>query len=70
MTISWTYHCYRPETHLADLANTAGLAESADRPHVALVPGAELGCWERWLLGVVVGGGLQGHAGVVGVHVS
>lgn len=41
--------------YLANLANTAGLAEGADSPHVALVPGAELGR-------VVVGGGVQGYA--------
>lgn len=69
MIISCKYHCYRPETHLADLANTACLAESADCPHVTLVPGAELGCWERWLPVVIDGGGIQGQAGV-GVHVS
>lgn len=44
-------------THLAHLADTASLAEGADGPHVALVPGAEL-----W--GVVVGGGIQGEAGM------
>lgn len=35
-------------SHLAHLAYTASLAERADGPHVALVPGAKLG-------GVVVG---------------
>lgn len=43
------------QTYLADLADTAGLTESADGPHVALVPGAKLGR-------VVVGGGIQGNA--------
>lgn len=42
------------------MADAARLTEGADGPHVALVPGAEL-----W--GVVVGGGIQGEAGV---HVS
>lgn len=42
------------QTHLAD---TAGLAEGADGSHIALVPGTELG-------GVVVGGGIQGDAGM------
>lgn len=41
--------------YLADLANTTSLAEGADSPHVALVPGAKLGR-------VVVGGGVQGNA--------
>lgn len=36
----------------ADLAHTAGLAQGADGPHVALVPGAEL-------RGVVAGGRVQ-----------
>lgn len=35
-------------THLAHLADTAGLAQRADCPHVALVPGAKFG-------GVVIG---------------
>lgn len=43
------------QTHLAHLANTAGLTEGADSPHIALVPGAKLGR-------VVVGGGIQGNA--------
>lgn len=47
------------QTHLANLANTAGLTEGADCPHVALVPGAELGR-------VVVGGGVQGDTWVHG----
>lgn len=38
------------------LAHAAGLAEGADGPHVALVPGAEL-------RGVVVGRGVQPVAG-------
>ncbi len=32
----------RCDSHLADLADTASLAQGADRSHVALVPGAEL----------------------------
>lgn len=32
----------RCDPHLADLADAAGLAQGADRSHVALVPGAEL----------------------------
>ncbi len=32
----------RCDSHLADLADAAGLAQGADRSHVALVPGAEL----------------------------
>lgn len=43
--------------HLAHLADAARLTEGADGAHVALVPGAEL-----W--GVVVGGGIQGEAGM------
>lgn len=39
------------------MANTAGLAEGADGPHVALVPGAKLGR-------VVVGRRIQGNARV------
>lgn len=43
--------------YLAHLANTTGLTEGADGSHVALVPGPKLG-------GVVVGGGVQGNAGM------
>lgn len=32
----------RCDSHLADLADATGLAQGADRSHVALVPGAEL----------------------------
>lgn len=41
--------------YLANLANTTSLAEGADSPHVALIPGAKLGR-------VVVGRGFQGYA--------
>lgn len=45
------------QTHLAHLAHTASLAEGADSPHIALVPGAKFGR-------VVVGRGIQGNAWV------
>lgn len=50
------YH-HHPGALQTHLANAAGLAEGADGSHVALVPGTELG-------GVVVGGGIQGDAGM------